>query len=206
MSVRAGPRRRAEARPGEIVEAAASVFAERGYAAARLDDVAVRAGVSKGTLYLYFADKAALFEAVVRQSVAPNIEALAVLAAAHEGSQADLLRALFLRAAAFAEAGRIGAVAKMVIGESRTFPELARVWHDGVVARGIGVLSGVIARGQAAGEFRPGDPRLLAVGLFAPLIVGEIWRETFTAAGAEPLDVPALVASHVEVVLAGLRP
>ena len=189
----------------DIIGAAAAEFVEKGFAAARLDDVAKRAGVSKGALYLYFDTKQAMFEAVVRQSVLPNVEGIAALVEAHDGAQADLLRAMFFRAAAFAEAGRIGAVAKMVIGESRSFPELARIWHDTVLARGIGLLTGVIARGQATGEFRAGDPRLLAVGLFAPLVIGEIWRETFTPAGAEPLDVSALVASHIEVIVAGLR-
>ena len=130
--------RRAEDRPREICAAAFEVFAEKGFAAAKLDEIAKRAGVSKGTLYLYFKDKEDLFRAVIRDTVAPNIDAV------REGSaQANLPFAQVVRMflARFADVGTrlpVGAVAKMVIGESRNFPELAKVWHDQVASQGAG--------------------------------------------------------------------
>src|ERR1700754_5327459 len=85
-------RRRKADRPAEIVAAALAVFAERGFAAARLEEIARRAGVSKGALYLYFETKEEIFRAVVDQAIAPNIEAIRAMVAAHPGPLADLLR------------------------------------------------------------------------------------------------------------------
>src|SRR3982751_201840 len=133
-------RRRKEARPAEIVSAALSVFAEKGFAAARLDEIARRAGVSKGALYLYFETKEEIFRAVVEQAIAPNIQVLRAMIAAHPGPIADLLTLLPQRIAALVETFPVGGVVKMVIGEARNFPELARLWHDGLVSQVFGAL------------------------------------------------------------------
>ncbi len=197
-------RRRKEARPGEIVAAALEVFAEKGFAAARLDDIAARAGVSKGALYLYFETKQDLFAAVVRDAVSPNIAAVEALAAAIDLPFAQVARMLLGRAAEMMVVSPVGPVAKMVIAESRNFPELARVWHDEVVARMLGVLTGQIERAQARGEVRPGDSRYHALSLIGPMLMGLLWREVLEPAGARPLDLRALAQQHVETVLSGL--
>lgn len=197
-------RRRKEARPAEIVQAALEVFAEKGFAAAKLDLIAARAGVSKGALYLYFETKEDLFRAVVRDAVAPNIQAIKAMAEAYEGSFADLVRTVFPVIAERMQTLSLGAVAKMVIGESRNFPELARVWHDNVVLEGVGLLSGLIEKAQARGEVRPGDPRIHAFSLMGPLLLGVIWRETFTPIGGAEVDLPAIARQHVETVLGGM--
>ena len=125
----AGPRwrRRKTARPGEIVAAALAVFAEKGFAAARLEDIAARAGVSKAALYLYFETKTDLFRAVVATAVAPDIERIRPLAEAYEGRLADALPMVLARLAEVAETSPLGGVIKMVVGESRNFPDLAQV-------------------------------------------------------------------------------
>ncbi|MDB5442221.1 MAG: transcriptional regulator, TetR family [Phenylobacterium sp.] len=197
-------RRRKAARPGEIVEAALAVFAEKGFAAARLEEIAVRAGVSKGALYLYFETKEDLFRAVVEQAIAPNLEGVRAMMAAHPGPIADLLRLVPERIALLLETLPLGGVVKMVIGEAGNFPELARVWHDRLVAHALGALSDAVAAAQARGEVKPGDPRTFAVQLIAPLLVGVIWRETFVPVGAEPFDLPALARQHVETMLTGM--
>lgn len=197
-------RRRKEARPGEIVAAAFAVFAEKGFAAARLDEIAARAGVSKGALYLYFETKEELFHAVVRDAVAPNVAALRAFAEGFEGAFADLARLLVPRAAALIAASRAGRVVKMVVGESRNFPSLAQHWRDEVVEPTLGVLCGLIERAQARGELRPGDPRLHAFSLMGPLLMGVVWRETLEPVGAAPVDLERLAAQHVETVLGGL--
>lgn len=197
-------RRRKEARPGEIVAAALEVFAEKGFAAARLDDIAARAGVSKGALYLYFETKQDLFAAVVRDAVSPNIAAVEALAAAIDLPFAQVARMLLGRAAEMMIASPVGPVAKMVIAESRNFPDLARVWHDEVVVRMLGVLTGLIERAQARGEVRPGDSRYHALSLIGPMLMGLLWREVLEPAGARPLDLRALAQQHVETVLSGL--
>jgi AcrR family transcriptional regulator len=144
--------RRAEDRPREICTAALDVFSEKGFAAAKLDEIARRAGVSKGTLYLYFKDKEDLFRAVVRDTVAPNIETIRTLVEAADRPFAEIVRMFLPRFAAITTQVRVGAVAKMVIGESRNFPELAKVWHDEVVSKALGLISGLIERAQSRGE------------------------------------------------------
>lgn len=197
-------RRRKEARPAEIVAAAFEVFSEKGFAAARLDLIAARAGVSKGALYLYFETKEELFKAVVRDAVAPNLDGVRALLAAHPGPVSELLRLMFARVALVVTTTPLGGVAKMVIGESRNFPELARIWHEDVVSRAVDLIAELIARGQAQGEFRPGDPRLAALSLMGPLLLGVLWRETFVPVGARPFDLPELARQHLETVLGGL--
>ena len=197
-------RRRKADRPGEIVEAALAVFAEKGFAAARLDEIAARAGVSKGALYLYFETKEDLFRAVVEQAIAPNIQAVRMMIAAHPGPFADLLRLASERIAVLLETLPVGGVVKMVIGEAGNFPELARVWHDRLVAHALGAMTDAVAAAQARGEVRPGDPRVYAMQLIAPLLIGVIWRETFVPVGAPAFDLPALARQHVETMLSGM--
>jgi AcrR family transcriptional regulator len=197
-------RRRKEARPAEIVAAAFEVFAEKGFAGAKLDDIAARAGVSKGAIYLYFETKEEIFQAVVAQGVAPNFEAVLTLLSNHPGPFAPLVEALAERMAQVVATTPVGGVVKMVIGEARNFPELAQVWHDQLVAKALGALSGAIASAQARGEVRPGDPRMYALTLISPILVGAIWRETFVPIGAQPFDLPALARQHVRAVLSGM--
>lgn len=197
-------RRRKADRPGEIVEAALAVFAEKGFAAARLDEIAARAGVSKGALYLYFATKEDLFRAVVEQAIAPNIQAVRAMIAAHPGPITDLLSVVPERIAGLLDTLPVGGVVKMVIGEAGNFPELARVWHDRLVAQALGAMTDAIAAAQARGEVRPGDPRTYALQLIAPLLVGVIWRETFVPVGAAGFDLQTLARQHVETMLRGL--
>lgn len=196
--------RRAEDRPREICSAALEVFAEKGFAAAKLDEIARRAGVSKGTLYLYFKDKEQLFRAVVRNSIAPNVETIISALASVDRPFEEIVPAFF---AAFAQnIGRIpvGAVAKMVIGESRNFPELARVWHDEIASKAIGAMARLVAKAQAKREVREGDPRLYAFTLMGPMVLGALWTTTLVPVGGEPLDLPRLAAQHAEAVLHGL--
>ena len=196
--------RRAEDRPKEICAAALEVFAEKGFAAARLEEIARRAGVSKGTLYLYFKDKEDLFRAVVRDAIAPNVAAIAETISAMEAPFADIVR-MFLAGFAEREARLpLGAVAKMVIGESRNFPELARVWHDEVASKAIGALAAFVQRAQERGEVRAGDPRLYAFSLMGPMVLGALWRATLVPAGGRPLDLVELSRQHAEAVLHGV--
>lgn len=197
-------RRRKEARPGEIVEAAFEVFGEKGFAAARLDDIAARAGVSKGALYLYFETKEALFRAVVQDMVAPNVASLATFADGFPGTFAELVRMILPRAAQVLVATGAGRVVKMVVGEGGNFPELARAWHDEIITPALAVIRRRIERGQAAGELRAGDARYYAYSLMGPMLLGVIWREVMEPVGGEPIDLEALARQHVEAVLAGL--
>ena len=148
-------RRRKADRPAEIVSAALAVFAEKGFAAAKLDEIARRAGVSKGAVYLYFETKEDIFRAVVGQAIAPNITAVKAMAAAHPGPLADLLRGVAGLVAGVVETTPLGGVLKMVVAEAGNFPEIARVWHDELVAQALGAMTDAIAAAQARGEVRP---------------------------------------------------
>ena len=197
-------RRRKANRPSEILDAAMAVFAEKGFAAARLDEIAARAGVSKGALYLYFETKEEIFRAVVEQAIAPNIQVIRAMIAAHPGPFPELLRLFAERMTQVVDTLPIGGVVKMVIGEARNFPEIARVYHDALVAQALGALSDAVAAAQVRGEVKPGDPRVYALQIVAPMLIGVIWRETFVPVGAQAFDLPAVIRQHIETLLRGL--
>jgi AcrR family transcriptional regulator len=197
-------RRRKDARPAEIIAAALAVFAERGFAAARLEDIAARAGLSKAALYVYFETKTDLFRAVVGERATPSLDRIEEVLARHDPPFPVFAQAMLARMAEILETQELRAVAKMVIGESRNFPELAKVWHDKVVSRAIGLLSGAIERAQARGEVRDGAPRLMALSLIGPMLAGAIWREVMEPAGGEPLDLAALASEHGVTLLGGM--
>lgn len=198
-------RRRKEARPAEICAAALELFAERGFAATRLDQVAARAGVSKGTLYLYFRSKEELFHAVVRQSLLP------ILAAAEQTLQqqperptAALLAELLEHLAAGILRTRVGAIPKLVIAESGNFPDLARFYFDEVVSRGLRAMESVLQRGIARGELRPVDKAHAARLVIAPMLLLLFWKATFERHAGAPLDERAFLAAHLDLLMHGL--
>ena len=197
-------RRRKEARPDEIVDAALVVFAEKGFAAAKLDDISRRAGISKATLYLYFDTKEEIFRAVARTAVASLLKALETQAKGADAPFAELAPKLLERAAELMKGGRVPAIARMVIGESRNFPDLARIWHDDVVTSIIGIITGIIARAQTRGEVAPGDPRLHAFSLMGPMVMAMLFREVFGRVNTNPPDLHALADQHARSALRGL--
>jgi AcrR family transcriptional regulator len=199
-------RRRKEARPAEIIDAALAVFADQGFAAAKLDEIARRAGVSKAALYLYFETKEELFRAAARRLVAPQLEAIAGDIESLDPPFAEAVPLLLGRAAIVMSEGQAGRLARMVIGESRNFPDLARIWRADVVDRMLDVLSGLVARAQSRGEVAPGDPRLHAFTIMGPLVLGALYNAVFGDLGGERCDLPALAAQHAGAVIAGLAP
>ena len=198
-------RRRSAARPGEIAAAALAVFGECGFAAARLEAIAARAGVSKGALYLYFPTKEELFRGAVGEAVRPLLSALDG-AAQVDGPFAEVMPRLLARAAEALGRGPTAAVARSVIAESRNFPDLARIWHDAVAGRALAGVAAMTARAQARGEVRAGDPRLIAFSLMGPLVMGALFREVFAEAGADAPDLQALAEAHARLMLRALSP
>ena len=150
--------RRKEARPEEITAAALELFVERGFAATRLEDVAARAGVSKGTVYLYFANKEELFKAVVREGLVSPIAEMKDYVAQFPGSTFDLLRMLVLGWWEKVGATRMAGIPKLLLGESGNFPELVRFYLAEVVEPGHAVMTAIVKRGIARGEFRKVNP------------------------------------------------
>jgi AcrR family transcriptional regulator len=202
--------RRKEARPGEILGAALTCFAERGFAATRLDDVAQRAGVTKGTLYLYFPNKEELFKAVVAQALVPSLErGEALLGEADErraesGSAAALLTEL-IRGWAELARSPASAIPKIIVSEAGNFPDLARFYRKHVVDRGMALMRRVLELGIARGEFRAGKIDDTVRCIVAPLLWAMLWRHSLGRHEPTGFDPDALCETHLQLLLNGLR-
>ena len=200
-------RRRKEARPGEILQAALETFVERGFAAARLEEVARRAGVTRGTMYLYFPSKQALFEAVVRRNIIPGIERAEQLAGDFEGDSADLLERLVRDWwERVGHSPTLGGLPKLVMAEAANFPDLARFYHEQVVRRGQAVLQRAVRRGIQRGEFDPDlDPVIIARLAVAPLLLVTQWCHSFGPVVGEVMDADAILDTHVRMLRRALK-
>jgi AcrR family transcriptional regulator len=197
--------RRKEARPSEIVAAALASFAERGYAATKLEDVAAAAGISKGTIYLYFPTKEHLFRAVVEQAVLPNVEAAEGDLASHTGSSADLLRMLAQRFLRLLDSD-LTAVPKLVVAESGNFPEIAQFYADAVLRRAFRLVEGILARGVARGEFRPLDVHATLPLFAGPFLLLALWKHSLGRHTDLSFDPRAVAEAHIGTLLRGLAP
>ncbi len=197
-------RRRKDARPDEILAAALESFAARGFAATRLEDVAARAGISKGTLYLYFHGKEELFEAVVRATLLPNLERIEATAATFAGPSAELLEHLLLTLMGVL-GSPAGALPKLVIAEAGNFPELARFYLDEVIRRGLRLIGAILRRGIARGEFRQIDVDHAVYCVIAPILLAALWKNSLEPHAAAPLDAQGLARAHLDLLLRGLE-
>jgi len=198
-------KRRKESRPDELLAAALELFVERGFAATRLEDVATRAGASKGTLYLYFTSKAELFKAVVRGGILPAIAKAETLVEQSSGKASDLLRAVV--SGIWRNVGNtlLSGIPKLIIAESGNFPELARFYYEEVILRGLAVMAGILRRGIQQGEFRKLDVEPTARAMMGPLLLMMLWRHSFQGFESEPLSAERYLDSYVSIVLEGLR-
>jgi AcrR family transcriptional regulator len=197
--------RRKEARPGEIVAAALASFADRGYAATKLEDVAAAAGISKGTIYLYFPTKEDLFRAVVRLAVLPNVEAAESDIASHTGSSADLLRMLAQRFLRLLDSD-LTAIPKLVVAESGNFPAIAQFYADAVLRRAFSLIEGILIRGIERGEFRPMDVHATLPLFAGPFLLLALWKHSLGRHTDLHFDPRAVAEAHIETLLRGLAP
>jgi AcrR family transcriptional regulator len=196
--------RRADARPQEVLEAALAVFVERGYAATRLDEVARRAGVAKATLYRYYENKFDLFKAVVRKSLVAGFDELARTGPGKPiGAREQLVRLLAALTQRVAGSSLSG-IPKLVIAEAGNFPEVARFYHEEVIQRGRALVVGALVRGAASGEFRPVDADYAWRIVIAPLLLSIIWKHSFAAFEAEPLDFARHLNAQLDLLFNGL--
>lgn len=198
--------RRKQARPGEILEAALSVFAEKGFAAARMDDIALKAGVTKGTIYLYFPSKEEVFKSLAREHVSQNLVMAAAQAQQFEGSTFDFLRLFYERFVGLVLESEAAVLPKIIIGESGNFPELARFWREEVIEKAAAMMSGIIAKGIARGEIRNAPADHIAKLAMAPILMCIVWRTTFEKTSDVPFDYHAYLATHCDVFFRGLAP
>jgi AcrR family transcriptional regulator len=194
--------RRKEDRPQEIADAAFKMFAEKGYAATRIDDVAKRAGVSKGLTYLYYKTKEDLFKAVVKNVVIRRVDSLIGNVESTELSSEEFLRGPLLDFMKKVPGSPIAIVIRLLISEGPRHPDLVNYYYENVVARGLGAIRQFVARGDERGEFRrealDHQPHLF----LAPMMLSMIWRLVFTD---KPLDTDQLMESQIELLLAEMK-
>jgi AcrR family transcriptional regulator len=203
MAMAGQRRRRKEERPGEIVDAAFEEFARNGFAATKLDDVAARAGITKGTIYLYFPSKEELFLATVKEMNRPAQEHLASLTAAPHGSAMAILRTHFTFVyAQMVEDRRAREILRMLLAEVGRFPDLADRWRAEVIGPAVEALRGVVRYGIGRGEFRPSAAEEFPHLLFAPVIMACTWRLMFGDDNA--LDGAAYLEGHLDLMERGL--
>lgn len=197
-------RRRKDARPQELLEAAFAVFVEKGFADARLEDIAAKAGVSKGTVYLYFNSKEAVFKEMVERVADAKLEMVSQLVEAHQGSFAALLRQLAQLMAAQIAQPPLLHFPRLIIGESRRFPELAAFYLEMAISRARNILMRIVERGQQAGEFRPIPVRHAAHLFISPLLFVPIYKSVFEPHDPEALDLPGHISAHLDIFLRGI--
>jgi AcrR family transcriptional regulator len=195
--------RRSADRPAEIIDAALAEFSTKGFAAARMSDIAARAGVSKAALFVYFPTKAALFEALITARASPQMALISRLAEAGVPF-VTLVDALLDRIADVVSQPELRKLARIVIAESGNFPVLAQQWHDNLVGPALAALSAAIAAGQARGDVRAGDPRAMALGIIGPFVASIIWKEVMEPAGGAPLDITTVLTEQKRTLAVGL--
>lgn len=193
-TIQAGPRwrRKPEDRPREILAAALEVFAEQGLAGARIDDIAARAGLSKGTVYHYFPGKDALFRELVRQRVRDGT--VGIVPADAAGPPGELLRAFIRGLWRRVRTPEFHAMYRLILGELHQFPDLTRFYADEIAERTVDHVAALVERGVAAGAFRRVDARAAARTLVALLTQHGLWA-------SRPELFPQLAARADEQVL-----
>jgi len=198
-------KRRKDERPGELLSAALHLFVAKGYAATRLEDVARSAGVSKGTLYLYYANKEALFKAVIREGMVSVIAENEILAADHDGSAYALLQKLldnwWCKIGQTEHAG----IPKLMVAEAQNFPEIAQFYYEEVISRGRALIGAALARGMASGEFRAMEIETTIDVVFAPVLMLLIWRHSLANCAHHDNDSRHYLQIHMDLLLRGLQ-
>ena len=204
-SVEPQRQRRKEARPAELSAAALALFVEKGFAATRLEEIAARAGVSKGTLYLYFDSKEALFTAAIRDGIVPQLESAAVKLTGMQDDPEGMLREIL---SAFWEqigSNDLGGIPKVMIAEAKNFPEVARYYHENVILPGRQLVETAIARGIELGIFRDVDVGQTVTLFFAPPMHLSVWKHSLAFCETCQQDPRAFLENFLQIFLRGLR-
>lgn len=192
-----------DARTQALLTAALDVFLERGFEAARLDEVAQRAGVAKGTLYLYFPSKEALFEALITSLIASPFQAAGEAMLQQDVPAEAMLRGLLHFAKTEILGTRRKDVARLIISEAGRFPDLAAFYHREVVGRGMAIVRSIVERGVKSGEFTSDAAARFPQLVVAPLLVAIVWTGLFDR--VQKLDTSGLLDAHADLLMAGLK-
>ncbi|ESQ81804.1 TetR/AcrR family transcriptional regulator [Asticcacaulis benevestitus] len=205
-NVRFGSRRATpEVRQAEILDAALSQFAARGFADARMEEVAREARVSKGTVYLYYPTKMALFEALVRRDIGPRVEMMSGFLTSYDGPLEPVLRRVAGLVGGLIDSGQLPIYPKLLVAEAGRFPELVLFYRREVVGVILAALSGVFERAMARDEIRRGDSEVLAHLFIAPLLKSVLWSLVFAPAEAVPFKATPYLDAHIDLFMKGLK-
>lgn len=196
--------RRKDERAPEILEAALGCFAEKGFAGTRMDDIAARAGITKGTIYLYFESKEAVFKALARQSIGERLAFVTEQIKSGDRPAAEQLRFVVSMMGQFASTSDRVVLPRVLLAEAGNFPELAEFWRREIIDRGLGLFEAIIARGVERGEFRKVEPGHAARLCVAPVLLLILWRTIFSKFDSAPYDYQGLIETHVGILLRGL--
>lgn len=193
---------RAAERRQAIVEAAMEEFIARGFAATRLDDIAKRAGVAKGTIYLHFKDKESMFEELVRIVIVPVVARLTALPPP-TGSVRDLIEAFAGNFLKEVIGTRRGDLVRLIVAEGPRFPSVADFYYREVVSRGVAAMRALIELGIARGEIREKDLARYPQIVIAPALITVIWQSLF--ARHAPLDAQDMLRVHLDLIFGERR-
>jgi TetR/AcrR family transcriptional regulator len=197
--------RRKDARPGELLDAALTLFVQKGFAATRAEEVAKLAGVSKGTLFLYFASKEELFKAVVRENIIGRLTEWNAEFARFQGSTADMLRYCMRSWWERIGSTKASGITKLMMSETHNFPELATFFEQEVVVPGNELIQRILQRGVDRGEFQAIDLKYGVYTVLAPLMFLAMWKHSLgTCVGTAQINPEDYIAVQVETLLAGL--
>lgn len=195
-------RRRKEDRPGEITAAAFDAFAEKGYAATRVEEVAERAGVSKGLMYVYFRTKEELFKAVIRSIVVKRVDALVAIVDATELSAEEFIRGPMADFMKRIPGSPVSVVIRLLLAEGPRHPDLVDYYWQNVVSKGLAAITRLIERGIERGEFRRGAVADFPQLFLAPVMMATIWKLLFQK---RPLDADGMIDAQLDMLLAALK-
>ncbi len=199
--------RRPEARPDEILDAALSVFADKGFAASRVEDVARAAGLSKGAVYLYFDSKEALFEALVKRFAERVVGDVATLAEAVAASDPEgALRAAYQYLFSLLDDPAVSAPPRLVLAEAQRFPAIARLYRREVIAIGERVVGDLMARAAERGLLRPVPTDAALRAVMGPMIAHVLLTHVFVDPDAPALDPKTTADAIADILLNGLKP
>jgi TetR/AcrR family transcriptional regulator len=198
--------RRKEARPGELLDAALDLFVEKGFAATKSEEVAARAGVSKGTLFLYFPSKEELFKAVIRENISGRFPEWNQEFEDFEGSSADMVRYCMKAWWERVGATRASGITKLMISEARNFPDIAAFYQQEVIGPGQNLVRRILQRGVDRGEFHITDVEYATYTIMAPMVFLIMTKHSVGACVAKdcPLDPERYLAANMETLLHGL--
>lgn len=197
-------RRRAEERPDEVMDAALDLFIEKGFAATRVEDIAKRANLSKGAVYLYFDSKEAVLKGLVRRAIVPVVANAEAMAARIDGDAEQAIRLLITHMTVRLSDQRLSALPRLIIAEAGNFPELAEMYREEVIERGLVLIGHLLKRGMEEGRFRAISPHLAARNVVGPVLAHALLSSVFGIGGPAHIPTEDFVKSHLDILFNGI--